>query len=112
MLQSIPWAHVIPVLNSMSSNKIFNTSTYGKRRGTRVQIINLNNCLIINFDAMTTIDITASFVHVIHYSTLCGWEKGMFPNCLMALVASLAYIFFKISRSLHVQLPKIETKLK
>lgn len=80
MLQSIPRTHVIPVLNSMSSNKTFNTSTFGKWRGARVQIINLSYCLIISFDTVTTIDITGGFVHVNHYSTLCGWEKGMFPN--------------------------------
>lgn len=50
MLQSIPWTHVIPVLNSTSSNKTLNTSTYGKWRGARVQIINLSYCLIINFN--------------------------------------------------------------
>lgn len=80
MLQSIPWAHVIPILNSMSSNKAFNISTYGKLRGTTVQIINLSYCLIINFSAVTTIYITDSCVHVIHYPILCGWEKRMFPN--------------------------------
>lgn len=80
MLQSIPWAHVIPVLNSMSSTKIFNTSTYGKWREARVQMINLNNCLFINFNAVTTIDITSSCVHIIHYSALFGWEKGVFLN--------------------------------